>query len=213
MAEPTVRTRRRPGEARELLVQAARDLFARQGYAGTSTRQIADHAGVAEVLIFRHFTTKKGLFEAAIVVPFSQLFDEWLAGAAARAESESPDELVADYIAGLYPLLLTHRDLVLAMVAALAHEAEIDDAAADSLGEAFAHIEAFTAEQMERQGITGLDLPVTVRVAAAMVIGTTLLDPWLFGGGRRRPSRQRIIDEMSSFMARGVIDRGSQASS
>jgi AcrR family transcriptional regulator len=205
---PTKPARRKPGEARAQLLTAARELFVQQGYAGTSTRQIADTAQVAEVLIFRHFANKKGLFEAAIIEPFSKIFDEWIAGATDRAGSETTPELVGDYIAELYPLILANRDLVLALVAALAHESEIhEDDTNDSLSSAFAHIEAFTAAQMIERDVHGLDLPVTVRVAASMVIGMALLDPWLFGTGRRRPSQKRLVDEMIAFMTFGVAGR------
>jgi len=48
------------------LIQAAGTLFARQGYHGTSTREIALLAGVSENTIFRHFTSKEDLFWATI---------------------------------------------------------------------------------------------------------------------------------------------------
>src|SRR5207302_6556274 len=60
-------TRRRRGEPRRLLLESARELFSRQGYASTSTREIADHAGVSETLMFRYFRSKAGLFREALV--------------------------------------------------------------------------------------------------------------------------------------------------
>jgi len=44
-----------------LLLETALDLFAEQGYAATSTRQIAKQAGVSEGLIFHHYPTKLDL--------------------------------------------------------------------------------------------------------------------------------------------------------
>ncbi len=46
---------------KRLVVQSAVLCFAETGFAGTSTRMIADRAGVAEATIFRHFGTKKAL--------------------------------------------------------------------------------------------------------------------------------------------------------
>lgn len=43
------------------LASAALDLFAKQGFAATSTRQIAEAAGVSEGLIFHHYPTKLDL--------------------------------------------------------------------------------------------------------------------------------------------------------
>lgn len=48
------------------LLQAAVDLMAEKGYDGTSTKEIAQAAGVNEVTLFRHFGTKGNLLEAAL---------------------------------------------------------------------------------------------------------------------------------------------------
>ncbi len=47
------------------IVEAATQLFARQGYKGTTTRQIAQLAGVNEATVFRCFARKAELFWAA----------------------------------------------------------------------------------------------------------------------------------------------------
>ncbi len=47
------------------IVEAAMQLFARQGYKGTSTRDIARVAKVNEVTLFRYFPRKSDLFSAA----------------------------------------------------------------------------------------------------------------------------------------------------
>ena len=46
-------------------MEAAVQLFSRQGFAGSSTHEIARLAGVSEVTVFRHFPRKKDLFWAA----------------------------------------------------------------------------------------------------------------------------------------------------
>jgi AcrR family transcriptional regulator len=47
------------------IVEAAVQLFSRQGYKGTSTREIAQLAGVNEATLFRYFGRKNDLFWAA----------------------------------------------------------------------------------------------------------------------------------------------------
>jgi AcrR family transcriptional regulator len=42
-------------------MEAASDLFAERGFIGTTTRSIAERAGVNEVTLFRHFGTKENL--------------------------------------------------------------------------------------------------------------------------------------------------------
>ena len=48
----------------ETILQAAAELFAERGYAGTTTRALAERAGVNEVTIFRHFKSKQGVLAA-----------------------------------------------------------------------------------------------------------------------------------------------------
>jgi AcrR family transcriptional regulator len=50
----------------EKIIEAATKLFARQGYHGTSTRQIAHLAGVGENTLFRQFNHKEDLFWSAL---------------------------------------------------------------------------------------------------------------------------------------------------
>ena len=56
-----------PAEERRLqILELATELFARQGYQGTTTRQIAQRVHVNEAIIFRHFPTKEELYWAVI---------------------------------------------------------------------------------------------------------------------------------------------------
>uniref|UniRef100_A0A831XG45 TetR/AcrR family transcriptional regulator n=1 Tax=Geobacter metallireducens TaxID=28232 RepID=A0A831XG45_GEOME len=51
---------------RERILDTAIGLFSTKGYLGTTTREIARQAGVAEVTLFRHFSSKEKLLEAVI---------------------------------------------------------------------------------------------------------------------------------------------------
>ena len=48
-------------ETRSRILKAAERLFARQGFDGTTTRDLAREAGVAEGTLFRHFENKKAI--------------------------------------------------------------------------------------------------------------------------------------------------------
>ncbi len=48
-------------DTRTKILQASLQLFARQGYDGTTTRDLAKLAGVAEGTLFRHFANKKAI--------------------------------------------------------------------------------------------------------------------------------------------------------
>src|SRR5271168_1558144 len=51
-------------ERRAAIVKAVRRVFADKGFDGTTTRELADAAGVSEALLFKHFPSKEALFTA-----------------------------------------------------------------------------------------------------------------------------------------------------
>jgi AcrR family transcriptional regulator len=55
------RTAQSEESSRDRILKAAQRLFARQGYDGTTTRDLAVAAGVAEGTLFRHFPNKKAI--------------------------------------------------------------------------------------------------------------------------------------------------------
>jgi AcrR family transcriptional regulator len=63
----TASTRPRDADAtRRALLDAARALFAQDGYDATTVRAVADRAGVNQALLFRYFGNKEGLFVEAV---------------------------------------------------------------------------------------------------------------------------------------------------
>jgi AcrR family transcriptional regulator len=51
-------------QRRAAIIKAVRRVFAAKGFDGTTTRELADAAGVSEALLFKHFPTKEALFWA-----------------------------------------------------------------------------------------------------------------------------------------------------
>jgi len=55
-------TRLDSDERHKAIVMAAVPLFARKGFAGTTTRELAEAANISEGLLFRHFPSKRHLY-------------------------------------------------------------------------------------------------------------------------------------------------------
>ena len=49
-------------DRRRQILEVASGIFARKGYEGATTREIAEEAGVNEALLFRHFPSKENLY-------------------------------------------------------------------------------------------------------------------------------------------------------
>jgi AcrR family transcriptional regulator len=59
-------------ERRESILKAARGVFAENGFRGTTTRALAEAAGVSEALLFQHFPTKEALYTAMLSTFFGE---------------------------------------------------------------------------------------------------------------------------------------------
>ncbi len=75
---------------RDQIVAAARELFARNGYAGTSTEQVLQQTGISRGALYHHFKNKESLFEAVL-----EDLERELAGAAAKAAAGVSDPVAA----------------------------------------------------------------------------------------------------------------------
>lgn len=82
-------------ERRLQIAEVAMRLFSERGFRGTTTKEIAQAAGVSEAIIFRHFATKEELYTAIIDY-------KGCGGAAAAPVAGGPEQpAVIDEIRGL----------------------------------------------------------------------------------------------------------------
>lgn len=102
-------------DRREQVLGAAMAVFARGGYEGTSTEDVARAAGISQPYLFRIFATKKALFIALVERGFERIeaaFD------AAAEGHHGEDALIAMGLS--YGQLLVDRDLLLMQMHAYA---------------------------------------------------------------------------------------------
>jgi AcrR family transcriptional regulator len=71
--QPDKKTR---GKTADRLLEAAADLFRRKGYAGTSTREIAESLGIRKASLYHHIATKEELLETLCRESLRRLTDE-----------------------------------------------------------------------------------------------------------------------------------------
>src|SRR5207244_7019730 len=74
-------------DRRQEIIASAIELFARKGFRGTTTRDLATHAEINEALIFRHFKNKEELYSAIL---------EFKAGEDRDARIEELERLAAE---------------------------------------------------------------------------------------------------------------------
>ena len=107
---PVINASRMSAEDRKIqILRVAVSLFSKKGFGGTTTREIANAAGVSEAMVFRHYSTKQELYTAI------------LDHKACSGDAMDPEELVAESLQEKNDWAVFHR---LALGALEHHEAD-----------------------------------------------------------------------------------------
>lgn len=160
---------------KETILAAASQLFARQGYHGTSTREIARLADVSENTIFRHFDRKEDLFWSALRARCSaiRLRRDMVEG---MSEGQAPEVILPKIIEFLADILNYSPELLrLIAVALLEMQWKADVFCDEYLTPAFSAISKYLATVVQNGRVRNLD-PTMVTAAMTTMV---LVYPWL----------------------------------
>ncbi|KUH90649.1 TetR/AcrR family transcriptional regulator [Mycobacterium sp. IS-1556] len=206
-AASSAAVRRPRGEARRLLLDAARELFARRDYRATTTREIAEAAGVTEYLLFRHFGSKAGLFREALVLPFTDFVADFgKTWQAVDPEATDEEELSRQFVGRLYDVLVDHKGLLLTLVASDGlSEEEIESAGIADIRRALALLGQISAEGMHLRGLHSGQPDLPAHSTVAMIVGMVALRSTFFG--TKPPAREAIVDELVQAILHGFLHR------
>ena len=197
-AAPAPARRREPERKRERLLEAARRLFARRGYAATTTAQLARAAGVAEGTVFHHFASKQALLEAVASDYGRGLAERMFAGVPAGAREPAAEAMLRAAFAyvreqgALSRLLVLAPDPVGASVGRAATRREIVSALAEAFGRWQGHA-----------GLREFDPRIVAELLYALV-EAALTECFLHGDGSREADylRETIACVEGAMLAR-----------
>jgi AcrR family transcriptional regulator len=82
---------------RQDIIKAAIEVFAQNGFRGTTTRDLAAHAEVNEAIIFRHFNTKQELYRAILELKLTQGQDSRCEEVQQLAQSGNDEEFFENF--------------------------------------------------------------------------------------------------------------------
>ncbi|WP_067671488.1 TetR/AcrR family transcriptional regulator [Nocardia miyunensis] len=199
----STQTGRARGEARNAILVSARKLFGAKGYHGASMRDVAQHAGVSEALLYRYFGAKPALFEEAVRVPYRGFIEEFLADWEHLEVRLSNEEMVTRFVTRLYDFVLAHRDIIFALAAANRFEdLAIDEASTLTAG--IHRLTEYIATEAESRGFGHADLEMVAVCTIGLVMAVGILDDLLFPAGADHPAKERMISEMCKYVLAGV---------
>lgn len=199
------RRRRLTAEARKSsILAAARRAFSETGdMNGTTIKAIAEHSGISEGIIYRHFESKDQLFFEAVVEPLKDAVDD-LVAATESVDRDQPltPERQLETLNGLYRQLIATLEEVLPLLGlvlfgdpqvAKRFYRENFAVAMDRLAEAWREVE-------DRYGYPG----ESPEVSARAVMGIALMQS-LEGRYGKRFNRTRAISLISEGTVHGFF--------
>ncbi len=119
----------RAEDRRAQVLDAAVPVFARHGYEGTSTEDVAKAAGISQPYLFRLFATKRSLFVELVVRCFAKVGASLL-----HAAEGLRGEAALEAMGKAYQDMLPDRDLLLLQLHAYAACDDLEIRAATRLG-------------------------------------------------------------------------------
>lgn len=186
---------------RTRIMQAATQLFAETGYAGTTTRAIAELAGVNELTLFRHFGSKENLVRAVV--------DEF-GGLAIAEDLES--RLSGDYVQDLTLIgnelvaVLTERNHIVRM--AICEAGRFPDFR-QSIAENPRQIQHFLTEyftQLIEEDLIHPDLPeVLAQAFLGMFFFNTVIQGFLLDSSDLDIASEEIVKQFVAIFVRGTL--------
>jgi AcrR family transcriptional regulator len=151
------------------VIEAAAQLFARHGYHGTSTREIARLAEISENTLFRHFEHKEDIFWSALTANLSgfKVCKELLES---MGRGDDP-EVVLPQILALFLDTVTFRPQMLCLIAVglIEHRGKAQAICYEHLSQIFAVFHSYLVKNMEAGRIRDLD-PRMITSAFAVTV-------------------------------------------
>lgn len=161
-------------QTRQAILNAAKELFIRRGYAATTMRQIARDAGVTVAAIYNHFAGKEAIFDtlvrqAAPLDDLSRLLD--------ASHGDTAEAVLRRLFRGVMGLMEAHQDyLALALIDAQERDGATLVTLVPLVFERMVALHAKLAAGPERGGLRGIPPHVFGRALVSLVVGYALTE-------------------------------------
>jgi AcrR family transcriptional regulator len=164
------RTRREQAQARhDQILGAALSLFSQQGYAATSTKQIAERVGITEGLLYHYFASKLAILET--ITQRTYTITATLITALVDTEARSPRDLIPQLGENILQRMREEAPLIGILLSESQYNLEIYQTLQTMLNTITAHIVAY----LDRRVLVGELRPaLDTRVAVDMLVGSIL---------------------------------------
>lgn len=190
-------------ETRKRILESALRLFSQKGYLGATTREIAEEAGVAELTVFRHFSTKENLFEQALQdYSFLPVLERIIEDVKDRPYEEG----LLIIARGFYDALCKKKDIIKIIQSEIQRYPEKIHLAYHSMIDGILNALAGYFKELQRQGILRrLDTLHTARAFTGMVFSLFNMQELLLRGKYRHEDEELILKTFINIFIRGTV--------
>jgi AcrR family transcriptional regulator len=204
---PPAKARVKRGTAQQHLLESAAQLFAERGYRGTTTKDIAQNAGVSENLIFRYFKSKAELLDAAVINPLFAILQHFIDDSERDAFKTLPTQrVIHGFVGEVVDLIDNHRGLARAMLNVIVERPPDFEIAA--IGARFIDILKVMgpemAEFLSGHELTSTNPALVLRMGLISAITNVVLLPESYGKDEPVPTKAEIVDELTNFVVYGL---------
>jgi len=195
----TEKSKPKQGSAEERILLGAADLFAKLGYNGVSTRDIAIRASVNEVTIYRHYPRKRDLYLAVLDAELQQvkLRGDLLGRIAEAADGQTALERTLELIAAT---LLNKPELLrLLQFSALELGEDIDPMLRKHLGQLVEVVAHYLEPWAAKGELRNANAKAVVLALIAMVVNYRSLHRLFLSGGSNQQAIIKAFTELCNI--------------
>ncbi|BAZ46848.1 TetR family transcriptional regulator [Chondrocystis sp. NIES-4102] len=190
-------------DTRSKILQAALKLFARQGYDGTTTKDLAKFAGIAEGTLFRYFANKKAILIEVATTGWVEILTDLLTELSEMGSYKAVSQVMRRRLLNMRK----NSDLLrVCFIEAQYHPELKESIQAEVISKMTDVAEAFFATAIEK----GIYRPMNPKIVATVFLGIfaiagfseqTIIDP-----DSSPQALQEMAEGISEIFLRGVLN-------
>jgi AcrR family transcriptional regulator len=189
-------------ETRTRILQEAEQLFAKRGFEGTTTRDLAQAVGVAEGTLFRHFPNKKAILTEVVTQGWVELLTDLLTELSEMGSYKAVEQVIQNRMMRLHQ---NWARLKVCFVEAQSHPELRDRIQTEIVSKMTDVAEAFFQTAIDR----GIYRPMNPRIIAQVFLGMfaisgfsqdTLLEP-----GASLLATKEMAEGLADIFLNGVL--------
>jgi AcrR family transcriptional regulator len=198
-------------DTKEKILDAGLSLFSKKGYLGATTKEIAKKAGVAELTVFRHFSSKERLFEEAIK---RRSFLPTLRGLLPELRDLAYADALIEIANRYLERLSERRDLIKIMHSEIhLYPAKVREIQQKFVGEIVGTLASYFRSLQERRVLKGFDPELGARAFLSMFFSYFTSQEFIADKKQRFADREEVIREFVKIFVSGTIKTAPAADS